>query len=220
MKNTTKTLVLAVLAPFVVNAADVAIAEARTDVRAKVQQLNDNVSASKANLQQYQSNLGTVVSNLAETDRALKTIEKQKTAVIKQTGQSAKDQASVDAAKAEVEQNLKRERELLTSEERQAEELKLALQRIEANKEKRQANILAYEERLKAVETDRSAWTERNQSIADLDSALKAKEDEAKAEQKRLQAKKAEYEEEISKWQKQVRLSERAAVNFRGLKEQ
>jgi chromosome segregation ATPase len=197
-----------------------ASALARTDVKAKVEQLNDNVSASKTNLQQYESNLSTVVSNLGETERALKTIEKQKQAITKQTGQSAKEQAGVESAKAEVELQLKRERDLLTLEERQIEELKSALQRVEAGKEKRQANIQAYEDRLKAVETDRSAWTERSQSITDLDAALRAKEDEARAERKRLQTKRAEYEEEIGKWKKQVRLSERAAVNFRGLKEQ
>lgn len=193
---------------------------ARTDVAAKVQQLNDNVGASKTNLEQYESNLKTVVANLNETDRALKTIERQKAALTKQTAQSTKDQGTVETAKAEVESHLKKERELLTAEERQIEDLRLALQRMEANKEKRLANITSYEDRLKTVETDKAAWSERNQSVADLDSALKAKEDEAKAERKRLQAKKAEYEEEIGKWKKQVRLSERAASNFRSLKNQ
>lgn len=193
---------------------------ARTDIKAKQQQMVENVSASKNNLQQYEANLGTVVSNLGETDKALKTIERQNAAITKQTGQSAKDQASVDAAKSEVEQHLKREREMMAEEDRQVEELRAALQRVESNREKRQGNIAAYEERLKAVETDRSAWTERNQSITDLDSALKAKADEARSEKKRLQAKKSEYEEEIGKWKKQVRLSERAASNFQGLKDQ
>ncbi len=198
----------------------VGTAQARTDVKAKVEQLNENVGASKTNLQQYETNLRTVVANLNETERALKTIEKQKQAITKQTGQSAKDQSSVTQAKVEVESYLKKERELLTAEERQIEDLKASLQRIEANKSKRESNILAYEERLKSVEADRTAWTERNQSVADLDNALKAKEDEARAERKRLQTKKAEYEEEIGKWKKQVRLSERAASSFRGLKEQ
>ena len=216
MKQSAKALL--VVCPLILGFAGVA--HARTDVKAKVQQLNDNVSASKANLQQYESNLSAVSSNLNETDRALKTIAAQKAAIVKQTGQSAKDQSAVDTAKADVEANLKKEKDLLLTEERQIEDLKAALQRVEANKAKRQANIVAYEERLKSVETDRSAWTERSQSITDLDAALKAKEDEAKAEQKRLQAKKAEYEDEIGKWKKQVRLSERAAVNFRGLKDQ
>lgn len=195
-------------------------ASARTDVKAKVQQLNENVAASKANLEQYESGLRTVVTNLGETDRVLKTIERQKVAITKQTGQSAKDQSSVESAKAEVEQSLKRERDLFLAEEKQLDELRRAIQRIEANKEKRQSNILAYEERLKAVEGERSAWTERSQSITDLDASLKAKEEDARSEKKRLQAKKAEYEVEVGKWKKQVRLSERAATNFRGLKDQ
>lgn len=198
----------------------VSSASARTDVAAKVRQLNDNVGASKTNLEQYESNLKTVVSNLNETERALKTIERQKATLTKQTAQSAKDQNSVQAAKTEVETLLKKEREVLNAEERQIDDLRAALQRMEANKEKRMSNIATYEERLKSVEGDNAVWMERNQSVADLDSALKAKEDEAKSERKRLQAKKAEYEEEIGKWKKQVRLSERAASNFRSLKNQ
>lgn len=195
-------------------------AKAKTDVKAKVEQMRENVSAGKSNLQQYEANLGTVVSNLGETDKALKTIERQRAAIVKQTGQSAKDALSVSSAKGEVEQSLKMERDLLLQEDRQGEELRAALQRVEANRERRQSNIAAYDERLKNVENEHSAWTERSQSIADLDSALKAKEDEARSEKKRLQTKKVEYEEEIGKWRQQVRLSERSVSNFRGLKDQ
>ncbi|MBK7891572.1 MAG: hypothetical protein IPJ84_12270 [Bdellovibrionales bacterium] len=98
--------------------------------------------------------------------------------------------------------------------------MKLALARLEENKTKRAANIAVYEERLKKVETDQAGWGERSQSITDLEQGLKLKEEEARAEKKRLLAKKAEYEEEITKWKKQVRVSERAASNFSKVKEQ
>lgn len=193
---------------------------ARTDVPAKLEQLKENVSASQANLDQYEQGLRTVLANLTETERALKTIEKQKTAILKQTGQSAKDKASVDAAKSEVEGHLRVERDRLTAEERQIEELKMSLTKLEENRQKRIANIAVYEERIKAVENEQTGWAERSQSVNELDAALRAQEEQARAEKKRLTAKKAEYEEEIAKWKKQVRISSRSVANFSRLKPQ
>lgn len=192
---------------------------AKTDIKAKQQQLQENIGASKTNLEQYENNLRTVVTNLAETERALKTIERQKVAIGKQTGDSAKDQKNVDAARAEVEGQLKAERDKMAAEDKQIEELKAALQRLEANRAKRQINVTTYEERLQKVDGEKAAWGERSQSIVDLEQALRAKEDEAKAERKRLQAKKAEYEEEIAKWKKQIRIAERSSANFGRLKD-
>lgn len=197
-----------------------AISQARTDVPAKLEQLKENVSASQANLDQYEQGLQTVVSNLSETEKALKTIEKQKAAILKQTSQSAKDKASVEAAKSEVEGYLRSERDRLTAEERQMEELKMALAKLEENRQKRIANIAVYEERIKSVESEQAGWSERSQSVNELDAALRAQEEQARAEQKRLIAKKAEYEEEIAKWKKQVRISSRSVANFGRLKPQ
>jgi chromosome segregation ATPase len=193
---------------------------ARTDVPAKLGQLKENVSASQANLDQYEQGLRAVIANLNETEKALKTIEKQKFAIQSQTGQSAKDKASVDAAKLEVESHLRLERDRLLSEERQIEELKLALAKLEQNRQRRVANITVYEERIKAVESEQVGWSERSQSVNELDAALRSQEEQARIEKKRLTAKKAEYEEEIAKWKKQVRISSRSVANFSRLKPQ
>ncbi len=193
---------------------------ARTDVPAKLEQLKENVSASQSNLEQYEQGLRTVVLNLSETEKALKTIEKQKTAIQKQTGQSAKDKMSVDAAKLEVDGHLRSERDRLAVEERQIEELKATLLKLEENRQKRSANIAVYEEKLKAVESEQAGWTERSQSVNELEAALRNQEEQARAERKRLSAKKAEYEEEIAKWKKQVRISQRSIANFSRLKPQ
>lgn len=193
---------------------------ARTDVPGKLEQLKENVSASQANLEQYEQGLRIVMLNLNETEKALKTIEMQKVAIQKQTGQTAKDKASVDAARAEVDGHLRIERDRLAVEERQIEELKMALAKLEENRQRRIANIAAYEERVKAVDGERAGWSERSQSVNELDVALRAQEDQARAEKKRLTAKKAEYEEEIAKWKKQVRISSRSVANFGRLKPQ
>lgn len=193
---------------------------ARTDVPAKLEQLKENVSASQSNLEQYEQGLRVVNSNLQATDRALKTIQTQKQAIAKQTGQASKDKLAVEAAKVEVEGQLRTERDKLATEERQIEELKQALARLEANREKRQANIAVYEQRLQAVASDQAGSNERTQSVNELEAALRGQEEQALAEKKRLTAKKAEYEQEIEKWKKQVRVSQRSVANFSRLKPQ
>ncbi len=195
-------------------------AVARTDVPAKLEQLKENVSASQSNLEQYEQGLRVVNSNLQATDRALKTIQSQKQAIAKQTGQAVKDTQAVEAAKVEVEGQLRTERDKLATEERQIEELKQALVRLEANREKRQANIAVYEQRLQAVAVDQAGSGERTQSVNELEAALRTQEEQALAEKKRLTAKKAEYEQEIEKWKKQVRVSQRSVANFSRLKPQ
>lgn len=195
-------------------------AAARTDIPAKLEQLKENVSASQSNLEQYEQGLRVVISNLQATDRALKTIQTQKQAIAKQTSQSSKDAKALEAARLEVEGQLRLERDKLASEERQIEELKQALAKLEANREKRQANIQVYEQRLQAVASDRDGSAERSQSVNELEAALRNQEEQALAEKKRLTAKKAEYQEEIEKWKKQVRVSQRSVANFSRLKPQ
>ncbi len=195
-------------------------ASARTDVKAKQQQLAENLSASKTNLLQYEANLKTVLSNISETEKALKLLERQRQAVAKQGMQSGKDQQTVESIKAEVTGLIRAERDKASAEDRQIEDLKQALARLEGNKVKRAANIAAYEDRLSKVESDQAGVGERGQSITDLEQGLKLKEEEARVEKKKLMAKKAEYEEEITKWKKQIRVSERAASNFSKVKEQ
>lgn len=195
-------------------------AVARTDIAAKLEQLKENVSASQSNLEQYEQGLRVVISNLQATDRVLKTIQVQKQAIAKQTTQRSNDAKSLDTARSDVEGQLRLERDKLASEDRQIEELKQALAKLEANREKRQANIQVYEQRLQAVTSDREGSVERSQSINELEAALRTQEEQALAEKDRLTAKKAEYQGEIEKWKKQVRVSQRSVANFSRLKPQ
>lgn len=195
------------------------LAQARTDVQEKIAQLNQNREASKDNLKQYEDNLKTVNQNIAETDRALKSLAKQKQSLAQQTSQTAKSKQSVDQAKAQLDTYMKTEQTKLDVELKQIEELKKTLATLEANVQKRQANIAEYQAKQQKVDTELASWSERNQSIIELEQALKQKEDQAKADQKALVEKKAAYEDEVQKWRKQVRVSERTYENFSGLKD-
>ncbi|MES2964249.1 MAG: hypothetical protein V4760_10190 [Bdellovibrionota bacterium] len=194
-------------------------AQARTDVTGKVQQLKDNKEASKQNLGQYEDNLRTVNTNISEVEKALKLLKKQRESLVKQQSDTAKGKLTVDASKKQIEGFMKAEQTKLDTELKQIEQLRQVLATLEANVEKRQQNIAQYQEKKSKVDGELGAWSERNQSIVELEQAIKAKEDQARNDQKRLAEKKATYEAETSKWKKQVRVSERQYENFAGLKD-
>jgi len=194
-------------------------AAAKTDIDEKIEQLKINTENSKVNLKQYEDNLGTVIMNLAETDKALKSLEKEKQALAKQTAETQKGKNGVDTVKKQLDGLIATESEKLRVEQKQIEDLKKALATAENNAQKRQENIAEYQTKRAKVDTELASWSERNQSIIELEQALTAKYTQAKTDNQRLTAKRATYEEEISKWKKQVRVSERDYQNFSKLKD-
>lgn len=195
------------------------LAGAKTDVAGKIGQLKENAENSRVNLKQYEENLKTVVSNLEVTDKAVQSLDKQTLALAKQTAESQKGKTGVESSRKQLEGLMHGEQQKLATEQKQIEDLKRALAQAEANAAKRQENVNFYQEKLKKVDKEATTWSERNQSIIELESALHAKTTQAKAEHKRLTEKKAAYEGEIAKWQKQVRISEREYSNFSKVKE-
>lgn len=192
---------------------------ARTNVPEKIEQMKSNVENSKVNLSEYEKNIGVVESNLKENEKAIKELAKMRESLKKQTSETGKGKQAIDANRKQLDGFLKAEQEKLAVENRQLEELKKTLERLEANREKRLANIAEYEEKLKAMDGEQSAWTERNESIVQLDKDLKEKESLAQADHTRLVQKKLTYNQEIEKWKKQVRVSERQYEGFKNLKD-
>lgn len=213
MKKSTLTTV------FLMSAMAASPAIAKTNVMEKVAQLRENQDASKENLKQYEDNLKTVDANLAATKKALKDLDMQKKALAKQTGDTAKGKQSVDKVKNELNGYMKTEQAKLDAERKQIEELKKTLATLEANAQQRAENLAQYQEKMDKVDSELASWGERNQSIIELEQALTQKQQLAEADHKRLTEKKASYENEVGKWKKQVRVSERTYENFSGLKD-
>lgn len=196
-----------------------ATALAKTDLNGKLSRLKDNAENSRHNLKQYEDNLKTVTNNHAETEKALRALERQKQSLAKQTNDTQKSKVSVDVVKKQLTGYLATEKQKLDAEQKQIEEVRRALAQLETNAQKRQANIAHYEEKMSKVDRELASWSERNQSIIELEQALQSKETQARADNKRLAAKKANYEEEINKWRKQVRVSDREYANFSKIKD-
>ncbi len=193
--------------------------QARTDVPAKVEQLKQNTEASRENLKQYEENLKIVDGNIRENAVAIKQIQKQKMSLDQQKGETAKGKAGVDAVKKQITGYMSAEQRKLEAEKMQIEELKKTLATLEENQIKREQNIAEYQKKLETVEGEMAAWSERHQSMKELEDAIRVKEKEALADQRTFASKKVTYQEEVAKWKKQARVSERQHENFSKIKD-
>lgn len=207
------------IAVVVVTGAHSSPSQAKTDVPAKIEQLRENAANSKVNLKQYEENLKIVDANLQENARGLKALEKQKQSLDRQKLETAKGKSGVDGVKKQLDGYLMAETQKLEAEKKQIAELQKTLETLMENQKKREANIAEYQQKMTTIETEMAAWSERNQSIVELEQAIRAKEKEALEDRKRFADKKATYEEEIAKWKKQSRVSERQYENFSKLKD-
>ncbi len=214
LKPKTKTFMTCVTAALVTS-----VVQARTDVPAKVEQLKQNTEASRENLKQYEENLKIVDGNIRENSLALKQIQKQKTSLELQKIETAKGKAGVDAVKKQIAGYMLAEQKKLEIEKKQIEDLKKTLATLEDNQIKRAQNIAEYQSKLDTVEGEMAAWSERNQSMKELEGAIHTKEKEALADQKNFASKKSTYQEEVAKWKKQARVSERQYENFSKIKD-
>lgn len=200
-------------------AAFTSVASAKTDVPGKIEQLKENAANSKVNLKQYEENLKIVEANLQENARALKSLGRQKQSLDKQKLETAKGKAGVDVVKKQLDGYLTAETLKLEAEKKQIAELQKTLEMLLENQKKREANIAEYQNKMTTIEIEMGAWSERNQSITALEQSIREKEKEALADRKMFADKKATYENEIIKWRKQARVSERQYENFSKLKD-
>src|SRR5688572_26173556 len=68
---------------------------AKTDPKVAIEQLKTNIENSEANYQQYQQNLDVVNKNVAESDKAIKELQKLKTQLINNTKNVDKNKAAL-----------------------------------------------------------------------------------------------------------------------------
>ena len=195
-------------------------ANAGTNISEKVVQLKENLSSSRDNLKQYEDNLKVVDQNMKETQAAVKQLDKQRIAVKKQLDDSQKGKSSVEVSKKQLLGFVKTEQEKLDLEKKQIEELKATLAKLELNQTKRGENLTAYQAKIQAIDADQNNWQGHHKEVLELEKALQEKLAQAQKDQKALAEKKMSYEQEIAKWKKQQRLSERNYANFKDLKDE
>lgn len=194
-------------------------ASARTDVKAALTQLKTNEDNAKANYKQYQENEEIASKNIVEVTAAIKQLRDQKTQLNGNASNLQKNLAILDKMKERLATYKQEEAAALKKEETQITQLKAMLEKLEANKVKREQNIETYTQKITEVDKEKADWAEQHQAFASIQKELDAKETKALAEREKWIEKRKGYRGEASKWEKEATVAEQQRVKFDKLKD-
>ena len=204
----------------VVAAAAVSMnASAKTDVKGALEQLKTNETNAKSNHKQYDENAEIASKNIVEVTAAIKQLRDQKTALSGNAANLQKNLAILDKMKEKLVGFSKEEQAAMKKEEAQIATLKAALEKLEANKVKREQNIESYTQKMAEVEKEKAEWGQQREAFASIQKELDGKETKALAEREKWIEKRKGYRAEATKWDKEAQTAEHQRVKFDKLKD-
>lgn len=194
-------------------------ASAKTDVKGALSALKTNEDNAKANHKQYDENAEISSKNIVEMTNAIKQLREQRTALAGNAQNLQKNLAILDKMKERLQQFSKEESTALKKEEAQIAQLKAALEKLEANKLKREQNIDAYTVKITEVDKEKQDWASQKEAYASIQKELDSKEQKALAEREKWIEKRKGYRAEATKWEKESQVAEQQRVKFDKLKD-
>ncbi len=192
---------------------------AKTDVKGALEQLKTNEQNAKSNEKQYNENAEISSKNIVEVTAAIKQLRDQKNSLNGNALNLQKNLAILDKMKERLQQFSKEESASMGKEDKQIAALKATLEKLEANKAKREQNIETYAQKITEVEKEKADWQEQHQAFASIQKELNAKEQKALAEREKWIEKRKGYRGEAAKWDKESQVAEQARVKFDRLKD-
>ncbi len=196
-----------------------ATASAKTDVQGAIQQLKTNEENAKANLSQYTENAEIASKNIVEVTSAIKKLREQRTALQGNANNLEKNRAILDKMKQKLVDFSKDETVQMKKEEVQILQLRSALEKLEANKVKRQQNLETYKLKISEVEKEKASWDQQKEALAAIQKEIDSKEQKAAAEREKWIEKRKGYRAEAGKWEKESQIASDQRVKFTKLKD-
>ena len=192
---------------------------AKTDVPAAMGQLKVNEENAKGNRKQYDDNVEIATKNVVEVTAAIKQLREQRARMSGSSQSLEKNLAILDTVKAKLIGFKAEETAAQKKEDMQVAQIKGLLEKLEANKAKRQQNLAAYDQKLAEVETERGDWSMQKQSFGSIQKELDQKEAKASAERDQWIAKRNGYRDESAKWDKEAKAAEEQRIKYEKLKD-
>ncbi len=194
-------------------------AHAKTDVKAAMTQLKTNEENAKANKKQYEENADIAGKNIVEVTTAIKQLREQKAGLSGNSQNLQKNLAVLDKMKERLNEFSKEEAVQMKKEEAQIAQLRMALDKLEANKTKRAQNIEAYTQKIADVEKEKQDWAQQREAFAGIKKELDSKETKALSEREKWIEKRKGYRAEADKWGKESQVAEQQRVKTEKLKD-
>ncbi len=194
-------------------------AQGRTDVQAGLEQLQENATNSKSNYDQYKENMEISSGNVVETTQAIKDLRDQRKQLTMNQSNIEKNKMALDKMKAKLVGHKTTEAEKLKKEEAQIAEVRVVLDKLEANKRQREMNLAAYESKIQEIDKEKTEWDSQRKAAGELTKDLSTKETEVLAEREKWIEKKKGYRGEAMKWYKQAQNAEQTQAKFKKIKD-
>ena len=189
-------------------------AGAKTDVKGALEQLKTNEENAKSNFKQYDANAEIASQNIVEVTNAIKALREQRTQLGANAQNLEKNRAILDAVKLKLDGFKKEELAQMKREETLTAQLKAQLEKLEANKTKRQQNVDAYAQKMADVDKERADWDQQKQTFAGVQKEIDQKEQKALAEREKWLEKRKGYRGEATKWDKEAKTAEETRVKY------
>lgn len=180
-----------------------------SEVERGLARLKSNAENSRFNLSQHQNNLKISTDNINDLSRAITDLEMQRVALDKKLLEANQSSTQTNKDRENIERLMSEEKKLGREETRKLAELQKIEQQLRANINKRQENVIAYEEQRAQFSQQADFWKQRqnllNQSLQDVD-----KQKSQLSQDKNTWVKKQKiYSDNVKKWETQSEKFER-----------
>lgn len=181
--------------------------------------IKTNVENSKLNKSEYDKNLNTVNSNISEINKAKTTVTQQKETVSGEIVQNNESLKKVILQEREINQLITTEKEKLSVETKQLENLERLSAQIKKNQEQRQALIADYQNQLVINQDEKKSWKSREVELrAQEGKTIQALRGLA-SDETNWKNKQKGYEIEVKRWSAEGEKQQKIFDTYQGLKE-
>ncbi len=179
--------------------------------------IKTNLDNSRANQKEYERNLDIVNKNVGEVVKAKTSVAKQKEAVTGEIVQNNESLKKVLVQERDINVLLTQEKEKLSAETRQVEQLDKMIFQLKQNQAQREAIIADYQTQLKANGDEKKAWKDREAELRTQEAKTIQSLRGLASEESTWQNKKKGYEGESKRWSAEAEKQQKIHDTYQGL---
>ncbi|MEI7973462.1 MAG: hypothetical protein WCH11_03750 [Bdellovibrio sp.] len=176
----------------------------KTSAKEGLDKLRTNVENSKANLQEYQSQLKVVETNIEEVLKARAQVEYQNQQLQVAQKEKLEQLHLLEQQSKSLQTFMAEEQKLIAQEGESIEDLERQIRQLRENQEKRKQLIVQYQEQERLLETQSQKWKLRGEELQKNQGRIHSRLQSVSSQEKEWRNKKRGYEGEITRWQKEL----------------
>lgn len=190
---------------------------AQTSVKDKMKTLEENITNSKANKEDYLKNLKIIEENIVEVSKAKATLLNNKKEIDKSKAEVKSALVQVQKSENELKKINETEKNLLVTEQAKIKQLEDLLLKLKSNTSQREAKLIELKSKSDALTVEKTEWLNKEKEVRDLENTNSAQIKAINATESQVLGKKKGYEAEINRWNKETEKHEKTLSTFQQL---